>query len=613
MTIRSLITLIVFIFLNACSHKTRSPQQTSPSASANNGSYCIALRGNGESAPAHWGAMAQLVEKLGLPTAQTGGSSSVVTMTLLDGIASSPYLKNLSPEDKKNRAALMIKSLHGFLNYIFQRPEWKDTVQLFSVAQGAKNPNVLKEIQSALLSGDSQQISSLQQMIKTNGTLIKKNLATAKKLNIINPQLYAPLLQSLEELTSPSVSPQALPLLHKKALFYISELQQSINVFGKFDAATDTNLFFRPGIISFEGLAQQVGQIAEFYAAEKSSTAMDELWQRFFSTCEADSFSKTWDRLIADKPECQKQLTLLANTYFSKRTNDKLNFAHKKIGVSILSFPITSVLTGEAYKGAEKALSEYPKQLNSEFGKTFVIKKTEDVKIGYWADSKEDLKKSMPANDIKSTRYKNLGSASWSEALRLSPAEPGLSPIKPFTAGKESLISVGGWPDLAPTLLLQAAQKRNVIACEDIIYITRRGAESLFAQGVAKRIYSLDKNWDTLLSQPEDVGAKNTILNNIGDTVDMTSAWSKLYNISNPESSLQRSIKAADAILCTSWNSFDIKNGVGPLFNDAYQSPFYVTKKMSLINAEQLTPLIDKGQMQPEGYPTHVGCFPLEQ
>jgi hypothetical protein len=32
------------------------------------GDYCIALRGNGEAAPAHWGAIAQLVEKLGLPS-----------------------------------------------------------------------------------------------------------------------------------------------------------------------------------------------------------------------------------------------------------------------------------------------------------------------------------------------------------------------------------------------------------------------------------------------------------------------------------------------------------------------------------------------------------------
>ena len=33
--------------------------------------YCLALRGNGEAQPAHWGALANLVEKMGLPQIQS--------------------------------------------------------------------------------------------------------------------------------------------------------------------------------------------------------------------------------------------------------------------------------------------------------------------------------------------------------------------------------------------------------------------------------------------------------------------------------------------------------------------------------------------------------------
>jgi len=49
--------------------------------------YCLALRGNGEAQPAHWGALAQLVENMGLPKAQSGGSSAAVSSFLLENIA----------------------------------------------------------------------------------------------------------------------------------------------------------------------------------------------------------------------------------------------------------------------------------------------------------------------------------------------------------------------------------------------------------------------------------------------------------------------------------------------------------------------------------------------
>ena len=71
------IVLIFVLALIVIQMNKNSGILTSASTAAVNpeAGYCLAIRGNGELEPAHWGGMARTVEKLGLPQAMAGGSS----------------------------------------------------------------------------------------------------------------------------------------------------------------------------------------------------------------------------------------------------------------------------------------------------------------------------------------------------------------------------------------------------------------------------------------------------------------------------------------------------------------------------------------------------------
>ena len=59
-------------------------------ANASASDYCLAVRGNGELAPAHWGGFAKLVERMGFPKAMSGGSSASVSLFLFDSVSLNP-------------------------------------------------------------------------------------------------------------------------------------------------------------------------------------------------------------------------------------------------------------------------------------------------------------------------------------------------------------------------------------------------------------------------------------------------------------------------------------------------------------------------------------------
>ncbi|NJM10385.1 MAG: hypothetical protein HC883_05910 [Bdellovibrionaceae bacterium] len=180
----------------------------------------------------------------------------------------------------------------------------------------------------------------------------------------------------------------------------------------------------------------------------------------------------------------------------------------------------------------------------------------------------------------KSRRFLPLGMASWREVLGLSPAEPGLASMQPFMVGQTEYISAGGWSDLHPIMVLKAA------GCKRVVYVTRRGGESPFAQGVARR----------LLSQRGNQWLASPLL-------------SKLYDLRNPMSSLRQSLNMADAVLCTDWNRFDVKNGLKDLIKDSYRaSPYYIRNREAFTGVT-LVPQLNPRDIQPDGNPTYEGCF----
>ncbi|MBX3022054.1 MAG: hypothetical protein KF799_10290 [Bdellovibrionales bacterium] len=564
--------------------------------------YCLAIRGNGELAPAHWGAVSNVVERLGLPQVQAGGSSASITMFLLDAIASNRYVRAAGEEQRKERASLLIKSLEGFSNFLMQTKEFKEFKILYAQMMAVQEAQSLEQVQKLLQSAAS---------IRENEAIIRSSLQTALEIGLLNKNTLGAIQRSLQlVLTAPDV--QTAQLETERLRFYVSELVQSISVVGEFDAATDANLFFRPGFVDFDALAQQLGQIGEFYSARESSAQDETAWQKFLNKCAPISKGKQWPELAARG--CDDLLNQLIALHFSRPHK---NFAAELVGQSISSFPTTAVLTGNAVIETAAAFERYQEELNPKFGLSFKVSTPQELRFGYWGDE-GDLRRvenSLVRDDEKSRRFLALGRAPWAEILGLSPAEPGLSPLRAFSHGKQNFVSAGGWSDLHPVKVLKAA------GCESVVYITRRGGESLFAQGVAKRLLSIDpqdvtgtdtsfgRKWDMLRTKPKADADRNWILNNQGDTSDMTSLWSRLYNVANPQSSLRQSLAAADAILCTDWNSFALVQGPREMISDAYTSPYFVPAGSRLASRSALTPRLDSSQQHADGYYKYVGCF----
>jgi hypothetical protein len=545
--------------------------------------YCLAIRGNGELWPAHWGAMANVVEKLGLPAKQAGGSSATVTLMMNEAIASNVFVQSAVDEKKRARAALLWKSLEGVTQFLSTRDEWREFQTLYQRSSRWRSDGWLNGLIQALGSKDSSAVENLE--------LVRNTYQVGARLGLISERNYAPLYFSVSRILDGASSAQDLAI----ARFYAGELKKAIEVAGEFNARTDDNLFFRPGVVDFERFGIQLGRLAEFFAAKDLSYSQHKAWGSFFQKCATAAVGKTWSELVEDKPECVPLLFRLLNEHF--KTSQK-SFADHPIGGVIPSFATSTVLVDSAAQEADQALKDYEAALDSKFGQRFKISNPEHIRFGYWgrADDLSALGQRLDLTDEKSRRFLSLGSVTWQEILRLSPAEPGLASLQRFENAGRSMISAGGWSDLHPVRVLRAA------GCEQVVYITRRGGESLFAQGVAKRLFGFDRDWKFF--DPE----KSATLNNIGDATDLESVWSKLYNLGNPISSFRKALDSADAVLCTDWNHFEIRNGVKEMIRDSYRSPFFVRQRQSEFKSV-LIPQLNPEDEHPEGYPTYAGCF----
>lgn len=532
---------------------------SSPMAQAQN--YCLAIRGNGESEPAHWGAMANVVERLGLPQAMAGGSSATISMFWLESIASHPLIQGQPAAIQKERASLMIKSLLGFLQGVQDSRAWKEFVALYGEYQKSKGLATAEKIR--LLASSGQFEAAL------------RALDQGVELGLLDPRALAPLVKALESQDAAS------------ARFYVEELAQTVRVFGSFDAATDDNLFFRPGLVSFEKASEAFGRVAGFYAAEDADPATLAKWGAFLETCAPASTGLNWAQILTRSPRCHALFGEVFRTHFDRKGTAGME--RKSVGFRIPSFPTTTVLTGPAVQEIENAMREYHRRRDSRFGRDFRLSDPENIRFGYWGapEALDRIRLELDESDEKSRRFLALGETDWKTVLSLSPAEPGLSPLKIFEAGGERFVSAGGWSDLHPVAVLKAA------GCANVVYLTRRGGESIFAQGVAKRLFGFERSWDVLKTTTPEDARRNGEINVRGDSADMTSLWSRLYNMANPQSSIRRSLEKADAVLCTNWNDFDAKKDLPGLVEDSYRSS-YVIKSADPALREALEPSISE-------------------
>ncbi len=597
------------------------------------GSYCLALRGNGELAPAHWGGLAQVVERLGLPEGMAGGSSASISLFLLDSIAANPLLQKATPEQKRAYGSLLLKSLQGYLELVASRPEWTEMAAMAQYLKQQAGGESL-EFKSWLTMMMQSRPQDLAAIVMQNADKIQGSLGLAVELGVVNPETMAPLLTALQEASkSPSVMARGAAI--QKIQFFAGEIYRSITLLGQFNAETDDNLFFRAGVVNFKVLARSFGRVGNFYAGREMSAASLAEVESFLNSCAPKASSKTWDELRAFDPTCDQKFKTLVVGYQKSGLPKSASREADPVGSVIPSFPTTAVLTNNAYFEAMDSLAHYSISFDPAFGKRFSVT-SKDVFFGYWGPSsalrkiEANLKTPFKTSDgrvwdfskdAKSQRFFALGEGSWAQVMSSSPAEPGLAPLQELILGTEPaatkgrVYSAGGWSDLHPGAVLKAA------GCDNVVYVTRRGGESLFGQGVAKRLLGFeDIAWEQIATDPARKPASR-LRNWKGNPDDLRSEWSRLYNLANPESSFNRALGVFDAVVCTDWDQFDVKapGAISGMIGDAYRAPWTIRSMASAFaKAVTTTVKIEGGSILTSsdnvvdsklGYRPYAGCL----
>lgn len=457
---------------------------------------CVAIRGNGDRIPAHFAGMARIFEEHGLISGVAGGSSAALSLLLIESIQKNSAVRcgDCSAKQKGERAALLMKSLRGYMDKIATSDDFLAAQSYTKLLAAIEEQG----IDQALAAGSPTAPAELQTLLNSE-----------RFRSLINPEIFQLLRQSPD------------PAFHSE------DIVQSIKAAVAFSAG-DPNILVRPGLLNFSGLAEQFGLAADFY--------IETDFHQFMSSCADQSVGKTWaqiQQISTGTESCGHLFNNPLSQYLQRRTpSSQLDrpvgeFMHTLIPTSVLEGQSVSIWNDAfaAYKQAQPITPEY---------------NFSDIRFGYFGHS-DDLQTVLENRngytDEKTRRFRAYGNVSWREALKYSPAEPGLSRALALPDGR---ISAGGWSDLHPVLALKN------LGCDKVIYLTRQGNESRFARGVSS----------LLGLQPADDAA--------------------LYDLSQPASGFSKSLEEADGVWCTDWDQQQQLN-LDAFFDDAYNAPFQTT------------------------------------
>lgn len=576
------------------SHLPAAPQVRHPSSAT---PYCVAVRGNGELAPAHWGALARTFETYGAPEGMAGGSSASMTTFLWESAIQNPLLSRDSFEQGRE-LALMFKALEGVTSILYEQRGWSSLVEWVQQIQKTERYNPVTALfeNSSLAQQLPQAIAALKDL-KDSGVF------------------YGPAVKAVSDLVfDPSITTDRQKQNQLK--LRIEALKQSLAVFGKFDAKNDAQLFVRAGVVDFQSLAERFGALGDFLALRNAPPQATAAFKTFLETCLPASAGQNWSQITAQQPQCRDQLAVSVDQFFANYKFNSQNRVHDPVGKFGKALVTTSVVSGPSAAAFREIQKKYASDLTGKTGAEVRLK-SDDLHFGFWGPppmlqnlGAQLQSQSNPYSMLdKSKRFKDLGPATWKQALALSPAEPGLSPALEFSSVglNPDWISFGGWSDLHPIPVLKAA------GCERVVYVTRRGGDSPFSIGVVKRLLGFSAPGWELLDQTGADAKQSIALNNNGSDAYPDSLWNKLYNLRNPDSSYAASIAAADAVLCTDWNSFDVKTQFTKLIQDAYAAPMYESRAPAHSGYSQLRTISPADNVvDPQlGYAPYAGCIPL--
>ena len=492
--------------------------------------YCAAIRGNGELVPSHWSAMARIVEEKGFPKALAGGSSATITQFFMDAISRDQSLNS-------KEQALALKSIVHHIQFVLdQDAQAPAAAQVLAALTGIDNLNEI--------------IKELIKQARNKPELVK---ALAKYGKILNPNILKSLKKDFE--------------------FGKAQLQEALKVFGAFDAKNDQNILYREGLINFKFLALVLGRIADFYAGNASIPVNQEI-KNWMAACADLSFGLSWPNTVSKYPQCAQKLEQALALYYSAK--DEKSFPNimvfQKIGSGVKAYPTTSLIIGDAVNRYNEQTLRYQKSAAKEFEQIQVDFESE-LAFGYWGDTEglkkieQELPKAFPY-DAKSSKFLPLFDGTWFEALATSPAEPGLANLQSIPMGpnaqRQGMLSAGGWSDLHPLLVLKAND------CNEILYLTRQGGDSVFAQQMFIRLTGATRT----ISFWRDIAQNNASGWGPLSRAAETSPWNSIYNLGNPLSSFNTSLDQADLVYCTNWDKFKVLKGeLIPLIEHAYNAP----------------------------------------
>lgn len=542
------------------------------SAAANAGgcdNYCVGIRGNGESVPAHWAALSRMVEENGMPKATAGGSSATVTMFFLDSLQGNDKVKaEADAERRKKIQALMIKSMPEFTAAMTQDAKIVDAQAMLAAYKGG-DPELRRKAMEAFGNAGNLSQAELQKAFEKYGALV-------------NPELLA--------------------LVAKNPAKFGPEAKKSIMNLGAFNAVTDDTIFFRPGLVDFRGTAVVLGHMADFYAGNtdpETKAAFD----AYLDECADKSYRKEWGDVDSG---CRDKFRKIAGDYL-KAGKFQYKALFNKVGTNTDALPTTSVIQGQGLASYMAMKKKYESgQATAQELADFSVNFERDMRFGYWGKDEliqrtnRGLEPFREKGDLKAKSFKGMGPGNWFEVLATSPAEPGIANAQPIplNATREKVLaelqkpiskrwqgldyrkdamSTGGWSDLHPTQVLKAQ------GCSPVVYLTRQAkyGDSKFGQQIFIRLSGSKKDipfWDHVGDASPPGWCPDRIKAEQGADVGkvMATPWARISNLCNPQSSFQRALEAADVVHCTNWDADDhdiFKGNMRAAIRDAYDAP----------------------------------------
>lgn len=495
--------------------------------------FCAAVRGNGELIMSHMSSLGRIVDEVELIDGFAGGSSASITAFVYESMIANPAVwqcktGRCSQAETRQRVSFLLKST------------WQ-VMQFLSETQEAANLMALNQARiQARASGQS-----LTDLI-SSGQLLQ-NTPAAVQLSQSKP---------LRELTNPEfqflLSPNGLDGNSKSPELrqhHLKIAKDSLQTFGKFELKTADG-FFRPGLISFEALANKVGFIGDFYAGRiKNPQAMADI----LDNCADKHAGKRWMVFAqTNGGQCMASMKALVDDELKAPLQHSNRRIDEQIGVYMPSLAMTSIVTDKDAENSATFVKKFMDNTLTDADRA-QYKVFNRMQIGYWGQNSElemikPTGKAIPRSDLKSQKREKLGAATWRDIISVSPAEPGISRTKLIPG--TSTFSLGGWSDLHPTLVLRD------IGCKNVVYVTRQGAESVFAR--------------------EHVAA--TLGMDIGRGQDTA-----LFDLSNKNSSFSQSLAAADMIYCTNWNQHEDPTKFNEIDTDAAGAPIFTNGATTLV------------------------------